>query len=132
MRQTVCAQVPRPATVDPFHDGGYAVTAVEEIGFHASPDVVGMMPFSGHLRDTSGGRATVVGGENYDGIGVYAVASQGSAHLSHYIVHHQDEVAVITQSGFSFEGFGGQMGVCGAGRADRGRRGVRLVRWRLI
>ena len=26
------------------------------------------------------------------------------------IVHHQDEVAVITQSGFSFEGFGGQDG----------------------
>ena len=97
-------------TVGPFHDGGHAVTAVEEVGFHASPDVVGMMSFSCHFGDTSGGRATVVGGEDYDGIGVYAVASQGFAHLSHYIVHHQDEVAVITQSGFSFEGFGGQDG----------------------
>lgn len=97
-------------TVGPFYDGGYAVTAVEEIGFHASPDVVGMMPFSCHFGDTSGGRATVVGGENYDGIGIYTVASQGFAHLSHYIVHHQDEVAVMTQSGFFFEGFGGQDG----------------------
>lgn len=115
-------------TVDPFHDGGYAVTAVEEVGFHASPDVVGMMPLSCHFGDTSGGRATVVGGENYDGIGIYAVAPQGFAHLSHYIVHHQDEVAVITQSGFSFEGFGGQDGGMRGGQGQIEEEGAFVLR----
>ena len=115
-------------TVGPFHDGGYAVTAVEEVGFHASPDVVGMMPFSCHFGDTSGGRATVVGGEDYDGIGVYAVALQGFAHLSHYIVHHQDEVAVITQPGFSFEGFGGQDGGMRGGQWQIEEEGAFVLR----
>ena len=98
-----------------------------------SPDVVGMTPFSClSLGIYSGGRATVVGGEKATmvfGV-IYAVALAGRyVLLSHYIVHHQDEVAVTTrQSGFSFEGFGGQDGGMRGGQwQNRGRRGVRLV-----